>query len=90
MHNDLFESISQRGDKEKLRKIEESLKSPMNSVDAANYMKNNFEKAKKMQDSTAKKSPYAPEFVKKIERSRASKGKKINLEDLWTSVRGHY
>lgn len=35
--------------KRKRRKIEESLKSPMNSVDAANYMKSNFEKAKKMQ-----------------------------------------
>ena len=30
----------------KLRKIEESMKSPMNSVDAANYMKRNFELAK--------------------------------------------
>ena len=35
------------------------------------------------EDTTVKKSPYDPEFVKKIERSRASKGKKINLEDLW-------
>ena len=32
----------------KLRKIVESLKSPMNSVDAANYMKHNFEMAKNM------------------------------------------
>ena len=32
----------------KLRKIEESAKSPMNSVDAVNYMKRNFEMAKKM------------------------------------------
>ena len=32
----------------KLRKIEESLKSPMNSEEAANYMKRNFEVAKKM------------------------------------------
>ena len=32
----------------KLHKIEESSKSPMNSVDAANYMKRNFEMAKKM------------------------------------------
>ena len=30
----------------KLRKTEESMKSPMNSVDAANYMKRNFEMAK--------------------------------------------
>ena len=42
------------------------------------------------EETTVKKSPYDPEFVKKIERSRASKGKNINLEDLWTSVRGHY
>lgn len=35
------------------------------------------------EDTAVKKSPYDPEFVKKIERSRASKGKKINLEDLW-------
>ncbi len=32
----------------KLRKIVESMKSPMNSVDAANYMKRNFEMAKNM------------------------------------------
>ena len=32
----------------KLRKIEESMKSPMNSVEAANYMKRNFEMAKLM------------------------------------------
>ena len=32
----------------KLRKIEESMKSPMDSVEAANYMKRNFEMAKTM------------------------------------------
>ena len=32
----------------KLRKIEESMKSPMDSVEAANYMKHNFEMAKAM------------------------------------------
>lgn len=32
----------------KRRKIEESMKSPMNSEDAANYMKHNFEVAKSM------------------------------------------
>ena len=32
----------------KLRKIAESMKSPMNSFDAANYMKRNFEMAKGM------------------------------------------
>ena len=32
----------------KLRKIAESMKSPMNSEDAANYMKRNFEAAKKI------------------------------------------
>lgn len=32
----------------KMRKIAESMKSPMNSVDAANYMKRNFEMAKAM------------------------------------------
>ncbi len=32
----------------KLRKIAESMKSPMNSIDAANYMKRNFEIAKAM------------------------------------------
>ena len=32
----------------KLRKIEESMKSPMNSVEAANYMKRNFEMAKSL------------------------------------------
>lgn len=32
----------------KLRKIAESMKSPMKSSDAANYMMQNFEAAKKM------------------------------------------
>ena len=33
---------------------------------------------------TAATTPeYDPEFVKKIERSRKSEGKKIALEDLW-------
>ena len=32
----------------KLRKMEEWKKSPMNSIDAANYMKKNFEMAKHM------------------------------------------
>ena len=32
----------------KLRKIEESMKLPMDSVEAANYMKRNFEMAKSM------------------------------------------
>ena len=34
----------------KLRKIAESMKSPMNSVDAASYMKHNFEMAIKMEN----------------------------------------
>ena len=32
----------------KLRKIAESMKSPMNSADATNYMRRNLEAAKKM------------------------------------------
>ena len=32
----------------KIRKMEDWMKSPMNSVDAANYMKKNFEMAKNM------------------------------------------
>lgn len=28
-------------------------------------------------------SPYNPEFVKEIQKSRASKGKVIKTEDLW-------
>lgn len=34
----------------KLRKIAESMKSPMNSVDAANYMRRNLEMAIKMEN----------------------------------------
>ena len=33
----------------KLQKIAESVKSPLNSIDAANYMKLNFEQAKKIE-----------------------------------------
>ena len=33
----------------KLRKIAESIKSPMNPVDAANYMRRNLEMAKQME-----------------------------------------
>ena len=32
-----------------MRKIEESEKSPMNSIDAANYMLRNFQRAKQME-----------------------------------------
>ena len=35
----------------KLKKIAESKKSPMNSIDAAAYMMANFEKAKQMEDN---------------------------------------
>ena len=35
----------------KLQKIAESMKLSMNSIDAANYMKRNFEMAKGMQES---------------------------------------
>jgi hypothetical protein len=28
-------------------------------------------------------SPYNPEFVKEIQKSRASKGKAVRTEDLW-------
>jgi len=48
MSDDLFEFISQGAILRKLRKIAESMKSPMNSAEAANYMKRNFEVAKKM------------------------------------------
>ena len=30
-----------------------------------------------------KDSPYDPEFVKKIQKSRASEGKEIKTKDLW-------
>jgi hypothetical protein len=33
----------------KLRKIEESMRSPMNSIDAANYMRRHLELAKQME-----------------------------------------
>ena len=35
----------------KLKKIAESWKSPMNSIDVAAYMMANFEKAKQMEDN---------------------------------------
>ena len=37
-----------RENERKIRKMEDWMKSPMNSVDAANYMKKNFEMAKNM------------------------------------------
>ena len=39
--------------------------------------------AKSMNEAKAGKSPYNEEFVKKIQKSRASKGKAIKTEDLW-------
>ena len=36
----------------KLRKIVESMNSPMNGIDAANYMKRNFEIAKSLENQT--------------------------------------
>ena len=41
-----FNQFHKEATERKRRKIEESVKSPMNSVDAANYMKRNFEMAK--------------------------------------------
>lgn len=32
---------------------------------------------------TIKQSPYNPEFVKEIQKSKASKGKVIETKDLW-------
>lgn len=32
---------------------------------------------------TIKQSPYDPEFVKEIQKSRTSKGKVIETKDLW-------
>lgn len=43
-----FNQFHKEAVERKLRKIEESMKSPMNSLDAANYMKHNFEAAKRM------------------------------------------
>ncbi len=34
-------------------------------------------------NNTKESSSYDQEFVKKIERSRSSKGKKIKIDDLW-------
>ncbi len=40
-------------------------------------------RAKSMNEAKAGESPYNKEFVKIIQKSRASKGKVINTEDLW-------
>ena len=40
-------------------------------------------KNKNIDISETEEIPYNPEFVKKILRGRASKGKAIKLEDLW-------
>jgi len=39
--------------------------------------------AKSMNEAKAGKSPYNEEFVKKIQKSRDSKGKVIKTDDLW-------
>ena len=39
--------------------------------------------AKSMNEAKAGESPYNEEFVKIIQKSRASKGKVIKTEDLW-------
>lgn len=39
--------------------------------------------AKAMNEAKAGKSPYNEEFVKKIQKSRDSKGKVIKTDDLW-------
>lgn len=43
-----FNQFHKEAVERKLKKIEESLKSPLSSIDAANYMKRNFEMAKNM------------------------------------------
>ena len=39
--------------------------------------------AKSINEAIAVETPYNEEFVKKIQKSRASKGKVIKTEDLW-------
>ena len=46
--NRRIQEVSDELRRRTMKKIEESKKSPMNSVDAANYMKRNFEMAKTM------------------------------------------
>ncbi len=43
-----FNQFHKETSERKMRKIEESRRSPMNSVDAANYMKRNVEIASRM------------------------------------------
>ncbi len=43
-----FNQFHKETSERKMRKIEESKRSPMNSVDAANYMKRNVEIASRM------------------------------------------
>lgn len=43
----------------------------------------NSPSSKSTNEVNAGKSPYNEEFVKKIQKSRASKGKVIKTEDLW-------
>ena len=43
-----FNQFHKEAVERKLQKIEESMKFPMNSLDAANYMKHNFEMGKNM------------------------------------------
>lgn len=42
-----------------------------------------FEGVTEVRTDATGESPYDPEFVKKINRSRKSEGKKIKLEELW-------
>jgi len=43
-----FNQFHKEASERKMRKIEESKQSPMNSIDAANYMKRNVEMASRM------------------------------------------
>ena len=65
----------------KLRKIAESMKSPMNSIDAANYMRRNLEKAKLME--SMKQWVQCHEILSIVENKKTTP---FEMVKKWSSV----
>ncbi|MGD9930145.1 MAG: DUF2683 family protein [Mangrovibacterium sp.] len=63
--------------------IDDSTKAGAGLLEIARSMAKLYKSVKVEPLSSEEESPYSKQFVKKIQRSLASKGKAIKTEDLW-------
>ena len=75
---------SEMSDEDFVNLLKESMKSGKGNkqklIDYLNSLEDTGQKVEEKEDSS-----YNPEFIKKIKKSQASKGKVIKIEDLWNN-----